>query len=305
MIDPINPVTTRATILVVDDTPANIEVMHAMLAPDYEVLFATNGHEALELAAKTRPDLILLDIIMPEMNGHEVCQRLKSDVVTKDIPIVFVTAMAATDSEEKGLRLGAIDYIVKPFSPAVVKARIANHLELKRYRDLLADLVWIDGLTGARNRRYFDECLPREFRRAMRAHLPLSLMMIDVDYFKQYNDQYGHLAGDDCLKAIVNTLTQLLRRPADVVFRYGGEEFVCLLPDTDANGAAMMAEQVLNRCRKLAVEHKLSPYGIVTLSIGLTTLMPQPEQHVSDLVEIADQALYRAKEEGRNRLYVL
>jgi diguanylate cyclase (GGDEF)-like protein len=294
----------RATILVVDDTPANIEVMHAMLCADYEVLFATSGQEALELAVKTRPDLILLDIIMPEMNGHEVCRHLKADLVTRDIPIVFVTAMAAADSEEKGLKLGAIDYITKPFSPAVMKARIANHLELKRYRDLLAELVWIDGLTGARNRRYFDECFNREFRRALRAQTPLSLIMMDVDYFKQYNDTYGHLAGDDCLKAIAQALMQTLRRPADVVFRYGGEEFACLLPDTNEAGALVMAEKMLAAVRKLALAHKDSPHHIASLSLGVCTLLPTSEQQSSELADCADQALYRAKSLGRNRIEV-
>lgn len=303
MIEPMRTA-SRATILVVDDTPANIEIMHAMLNPDYEVLFATSGQEALELAVRTRPDLILLDIIMPEMNGHEVCRHLKADLVTKDIPIIFVTAMAAADSEEKGLRLGAIDYIVKPFSPAVMKARIANHLELKRYRDLLADLVWIDGLTGARNRRYFDECYPREFRRALRAKTPLSLIMMDVDYFKQYNDTYGHLAGDDCLKAIANELTDTLRRPADIVFRYGGEEFACLLPDTDAEGALILAKLMLARIHELGIEHSASPHQLASLSMGVCTLFPTEEQQIGDLIDFADKALYSAKELGRNRIEV-
>lgn len=275
-----------------------------MLQPDYEVLFATSGQEALELAVKTRPDLILLDILMPEMNGHEVCRRLKADLVTRDIPIIFVTALAAADNEEKGLKLGAIDYIVKPFSPSVLKARIANHLELKRYRDLLADLVWIDGLTGVRNRRYFDECFPREFRRAWRAQTALSLILMDVDYFRQYNDSYGHLAGDDCLKTIAQTLTSSLRRPADVVFRYDGEEFACLLPDTEVDGARALAEKMLARMRELAIRHKDSPHHIATLSMGLATLRPSREQQIADLVDLAEQALQRAKTLGRNRVEV-
>ena len=165
--------TNRQTILVVDDNVSNIEVIYEMLAPHYEVLFATSGVEALELTVSTRPDLLLLDVLMPGLNGYEVCRHLKSNIITQHIPIIFITAIGQTDSEEKGLKLGAIDYIAKPFSPAVVKARIANHLELKRYRDLLADLAWIDGLTGVRNRRQFDDFLERELRTAVRADRPV------------------------------------------------------------------------------------------------------------------------------------
>ncbi len=284
--------------------PANIEVIYALLAPDYEVIFATSGEEALEVAAVTRPDLILLDVIMPSMNGHEVCRRFKADQVTQHIPIIFVTAMGAADNEEMGLKLGAIDYIVKPYSPAVVKARIANHLELKRHRDFLDSLASIDGLTGISNRRHFDECLRRELRRAIRARSTLSLIMIDIDHFKEYNDYYGHLAGDDCLKTIAHELVLAPRRPADMVFRYGGEEFVCLLPDTHGAGALELTNRLLGQVRTLAIPHVASESQVITLSLGICTVTPTLDSQSEDVIALADKALYRAKELGRNRVEV-
>ncbi len=294
--------TNRQTILVVDDNVSNIEVIYEMLAPHYEVLFATSGVEALELTVSTRPDLLLLDVLMPGLNGYEVCRHLKSNIITQHIPIIFITAIGQTDSEEKGLKLGAIDYIAKPFSPAVVKARIANHLELKRYRDLLADLAWIDGLTGVRNRRQFDDFLERELRTAVRADRPLSLIMLDIDYFKAYNDHYGHLQGDDCLKTVAQALSQTLCRSADMLFRYGGEEFTCLLPETNAAGAMAVATRMLECIRTLNIEHPASDKKIVTVSLGVCTLIPQQHSKTEDLIAPADKALYQAKALGRNRI---
>jgi len=298
----LSPSSVRSTILVVDDNLSNIEVIYEMLTPTYEVLFATSGLEALELTVATHPDLILLDVMMPGLNGYEVCRHLKMDVVTQQIPIIFITAVGQTDSEEKGLKLGAIDYIAKPFSPAVVKARIANHLELKRYRDLLADLAWVDGLTGVRNRRQFDDFIERELRTAVRADRPLSLIMLDIDYFKHYNDHYGHLAGDDCLKKVAQTLESALCRSADMIFRYGGEEFACLLPETNAAGAMAVAHRMLDVIQQLNIEHVNSAKKVVTVSVGVCTLIPQQRSKIENLIEPADKALYRAKELGRNRV---
>ncbi len=301
MID-LNIPSTRQSVLVVDDNLMNIEVIHEMLSANYEVLFATSGVEAIELAVITRPDLILLDVLMPGLSGYEVCRNLKSNIITQHIPIVFITAVGQTESEEKGLKLGAIDYIAKPFSPAVLKARIANHLELKRYRDLLSDLAWIDGLTAVRNRRQFDDFIERDLRTAIRTDRPLSLIMLDIDYFKRFNDQYGHLAGDDCLKIVAHELGKSLCRSADMLFRYGGEEFACLLPETDASGAMAVANRMLERVRALRIEHASSDKRMVTLSIGVCTLVPQQHSHAEAFINLADKALYRAKDLGRNRI---
>lgn len=292
-----------ATILVVDDSPMNIKILHEILHGEYRVLFATSGAEALTTVAAALPDLILLDIMMPEMDGYEVCRRLKDDPRTRRIPVIFVTALADQEDEAKGLALGAIDYISKPVNQAVVRARVKNHLELKKYQDFLQNLALLDGLTGIANRRNFDERLAAEWKRAKRNRLPLSLLLLDVDYFKLYNDHYGHAEGDECLRRIAAVLRQGTTRPADLAARYGGEEFVILLPETDRKGAAVTAEKVMATVTELAIPHAYSKVAShVTVSIGATSLTPNEERTPEQLVKAADQALYQAKEQGRNRV---
>jgi diguanylate cyclase (GGDEF)-like protein len=292
----------RQTILIVDDTTANIEILSEMLSVDYEVLFATNGEDALEIAFDETPDLILLDILMPNMDGYEVCARLKADPRTRAIPVIFVTSMDQEEDETKGLAVGAIDYLIKPVRPPIVRARVHNHLELKRYRDVLEQMSTTDGLTGVANRRRFDESLEREWNRARRNKTPISLIMQDIDFFKAFNDHYGHLAGDDCLRQVARALAASVRRPSDLVARYGGEEFACLLPDTDANGAAWMANRFIEKMKELHIPHASSKAADhVTLSMGVATMTPLVGQPHSELVLRADQLLYEAKRNGRNQ----
>lgn len=287
-------------ILLVDDVPANIQTLNQILKDEYQTLFATNGANALELAASRIPDLILLDVMMPGMDGYEVCKRLKADPLTTDIPIIFVTAMSTMENEETGLELGAIDYITKPVLPPIVKVRVRNHLELKRRGDLLKELSLRDGLTGIANRRRFDEQLDIEWQRCLRNNLPLSLVMIDIDHFKKFNDHYGHLEGDECLKQITTTLAKTVHRPADLVARYGGEEFVCVMPETDLEGAQLLAEKFRAAVYDLQLPHESSTLGVVTISLGLATSYPSLTGKKSKLIENADIALYEAKESGRN-----
>ncbi len=292
----------RSTILVVDDLPVNIEVLVENLAGDYDVIFATNGHEALELAQSQRPDLILLDVLMPGMDGYAVCARLKSDPATSAIPVIFITAMSQEGDERTGLDTGAIDYIAKPFKPHIVRARVRNHLELKRYRDLLENLSMCDGLTGVANRRRFDECMEKEWRRLSRSRMPISLIMIDIDLFKGYNDTYGHLAGDDCLRKVAGALAGVPKRTADLLARYGGEEFACILPETGLSGALVVAETFRQRVMALALPHPSSTVAdCVTVSLGIATRIPGPGTKPLDLVEAADYFLYQAKKAGRNQ----
>jgi len=293
----------RQTVLIVDDTPANIEMLSEALSDQYEVLFATSGQDALHIAAEQHPDLILLDVMMPEMDGYEVCTRLKGDAMTQTIPIIFVTAMDHEEEETKGLNVGAIDYLAKPIRPAIVRARVRNHLELKRYRDNLESLSSTDGLTGIANRRRFDEFLAREWLRARRCQAPLSLILMDIDLFKDFNDHYGHLAGDDCLRHLAREMTACVRRPTDLVARYGGEEFACLLPDTDAEGAMSIGHKLLRQVDTLHIPHAKSAVADhVTLSLGVATLIPVVGQPASDLVRTADECLYAAKRHGRNQI---
>lgn len=298
-----DPVAQRNSILVIDDTTANIEVLHAMLSPDYEVLFATSGLQGLELAHTSNPDLILLDVRMPGMDGLEVCRQLKSDPETRNIPVIFLTALNDEGFEETGLQAGAIDYITKPYNQAVVRRRLANHLSLKRYQDMLENLVWLDGLTGTHNRRHFDRMLEREWQRAMRSQTTLALIMIDLDNFKAYNDTYGHMAGDACLKAVAGILMQIPCRASDMVFRYGGDEFACLLPDTDKTGALVVAEQMLKQVRNMDSPAPAGHFPVrVTLSLGAAAVTPEMGTTGQELVDLADKALYMAKAKGRNQV---
>ncbi|MDD5250327.1 MAG: diguanylate cyclase [Rhodocyclaceae bacterium] len=289
------------TVLVIDDNPANAHQLFALLGDDYDILVATRGADGIELAAAQSPDLILLDVVMPDLNGYEVCTRIKADARTADIPIIFVTARDDEDDEAHGLSLGAIDYLAKPLRPAIVRARIKNHIDLKRSRDLLQRLTTLDPLTGIDNRRRFDACLATEWGRAAREAHVLSLVMIDVDHFKRFNDRYGHAVGDLCLTAIAAALQGALLRPADVVARFGGEEFACVLPGTDLAGAAQLAERMRAAVEALSISHDgVAIAERVTISLGVAAAMPQSDAQARRLLEAADGALYEAKLAGRN-----
>ena len=292
----------QANILVVDDSPENLQVISAVLKQDYRVKVAINGERALALAtAAEPPDLILLDVMMPGMDGYEVCARLKQNPVTARIPVLFVSSRDDEEDEARGLSLGAIDYIVKPIRPSIVQARVRNHIELKRSRDLLEQLTTQDHLTGISNRRRFDDSLTQEWQRAAREQTPLSLVAIDIDHFKAYNDHYGHPQGDQCLIQVARALATCVTRPTDLVARCGGEEFAGLLPSTDSAGAARLAGQMRAAIEAEALEHARSPtHPHVTISLGVATVVPQAEESAQLLVDLADAALYEAKGAGRN-----
>jgi diguanylate cyclase (GGDEF)-like protein len=296
-------VIVKQNILIVDDSVSNIEILSGLLSSEYEIYFATNGKDALEIASLQILDLILLDVVMPEMDGFQVLRILKNDEKTKEIPVIFVTASNQETDESRGFEEGVVDYITKPVRPSVVKARVHTHLELKRYRDHLKTLSTIDGLTGIANRRNFDETAAKEWQRARRNQSSLSLIMMDIDFFKTYNDHYGHLAGDECLRRLAAAINEVHRRPADLLARYGGEEFVMLLPETDSKGAAFIAKCVKQRVESLMIPHKYSQVAVyVTLSLGVATLIPGDDQTLLDLINLADELLYKAKKGGRNQI---
>lgn len=293
----------RSKILVVDDIPSNVHVLSRILKDEHDIYFATDGAKALELAQSRLPDLVLLDIMMPGMDGYEVCSRLKTDPITRDIPVIFISAKSEVEDETYGLEVGAIDFISKPISPPIVKARVRNHLLLKRQTDLLRTLSFADGLTGIANRRRFDEVLLREWRRCGRVQLPLSLIMLDVDQFKPYNDHYGHQAGDECLRAVAQLLAEQMMRPGDLIARYGGEEFVCLLPETDEDGAVQVAERLRETVADRRLPHAVSHVADhVTISLGVATARPMLDDTPERLTQLADGLLYEAKRAGRNRV---
>lgn len=296
----------RQRILMVDDIAANIKILSAILKHEHDILVATNGNDALEIALVEQPDVILLDVMMPDMDGYEVCTRLKADVRTRDIPVIFISAMNEVEDEARGLEAGGLDYITKPINPAIVKARVRIHLELKRQRDLLQRISMIDGLTGIANRRRFDEALEREWRRCHRSGSHLSLILVDVDFFKNYNDHYGHLAGDECLKKVAVAMADQIRRAADLVARFGGEEFACLLPDTGAEAAHAMAMRLREAVSNLGIVHAQSAAADhVTISLGVATMVPDGDDLAARLIDQADRGLYYAKQNGRNQIAVV
>ena len=295
---------TKPLILIVDDTPLNIQILAEALTRDYRVKVAASGKKAFEVIAKQGvPDLILLDIMMPEMDGYEVCRRLKSNHSTQNIPVIFVTAKTDMVDEEYGLRLGAADYIAKPFHLPIVAARVQNHINLKKKTDLLESLAMLDGLTNIPNRRRFDEALDSEWKRAKRVGHSVALVMGDIDFFKAYNDHHGHGAGDACIKTVAEVLADVVDRPADLVARYGGEEFIALLPETDIEGARLIAERFRCGVESRHISHghsQASPW--VTVSVGFASALPDESNSTSPLLEAVDDMLYRAKADGRNRI---
>jgi diguanylate cyclase (GGDEF)-like protein len=295
--------TTRSKLLLVDDVRANLLLLKKLLEQDYDCATATDGASALEQAVNNPPDLILLDILMPELDGYEVCRRLKNDPRTTHIPVIFLTHLNEEEDEKKGLEAGAIDYIAKPFRLPIVKARVRNHLELKRRGDLLEQLAGLDGLTGIPNRRRFDTTLANEWQRAQRHHTMLALIMIDVDFFKPYNDYYGHPSGDDCLRKIAHALAQPLRRASDFLARYGGEEFAVILADTTLEEALRIAEHMRCYVAEQAIPHGFSAIAPhITVSLGIAARIPNGESSSSALLAAADAALYQAKHAGRNQV---
>ena len=293
----------RPKILVVDDRLSNIELLSKIFVDTYEVLSAMNGVDALHLAATQNPELILLDVLMPEMDGYEVCRRLKSVQLTKGIPVIFITGLGDEGGEILGLELGAEDYITKPFRPSVIRMRVKHQIELKQAREQLTLLSVTDGLTGLANRRHFDEVLAKEYSRHARSGAELSLILMDIDYFKAYNDTYGHVSGDECLRQVAHKITSIILRSNDLAARYGGEEFACILPETDLAAAMCVAEKIRQGIRELKIPHRSSTVtDCVTISIGVVTAHCIPGKSESNIITLADEQLYAAKSGGRNRV---
>jgi len=294
-------------ILIVDDERHNIKVLADFLRDEHRIMAAKSGKQAIEaVQGPNLPDLILLDIMMPGMDGYDVCRQLKADPRTMHIPVIFITALDASDDEARGFDVGAVDYIAKPFKPVIVKARVRTHIQLKRKTDLLERLALLDGLTEIPNRRCFDVTLEKELRRKKRDGSLLSLVILDIDYFKKYNDTYGHAAGDTCLRQVAGAMKECIKRGSDFAARYGGEEFAIILPGTDGNGAMTIAEKVRHSVAALDIRHAASDVaGHVTVSLGVATVFEDRDVSPVDLINAADAALYQAKEMGRNRVNFL
>lgn len=298
-------------ILIVDDDPTAIQVLNKAVADLGECRFALGGRAALEMLRDFAADLVLLDAAMPGLDGYSTCRAIKRE--HPDLPVIFVTAAHDPESEVRALEAGAVDFISKPVVPQVVRARVSTHLKLKAQNDLMQAMMLSDPLTGIANRRALDEHLRIEWQRARRHWRPLSLLMIDIDHFKAYNDHYGHLAGDRCLQRVADAIVGSLGRASDLAARYGGEEFAVLLPETHLTDAGVLAERIGAAVRELVIPHAPSAVAeCVTVSIGVAGAMSEDSRRYvamepgtamgHDLFERADAALYAAKGAGRNRV---
>ena len=297
----------KPTILVVDDMTTTLLLLHDLLKDTYEVKIAKSGTKALEILESPNDiDLILLDIEMPDINGYDVCKRIKNNETIKNIPIIFITGRTSQEDEEHGLNLGAIDYITKPFNKAIVKLRIKNYLNLKIKNDMLEKLSMYDGLTNIRNRRYFDETFEKTFNEIKRDKKSLAVLMIDIDFFKPYNDNYGHGQGDETLRKVAKALEKTIKRASDFVARYGGEEFVILLKDINKDGVEAVANNLLNAVRELKITHEFSKIeNYVTVSIGVSYYNSSSDITKLELLLKADETLYNVKNSGRNNFAIL
>lgn len=317
-------------ILLVDDNLDNLYLLNLTLKHrGYKIQESIDGNIAVSVAQEFQPDLILLDLMMPEVDGYQVCSNLKSLTCTKDIPIIFISALESEKNKTQAIAMGGVDYITKPFDLDEIIARIERQLEIRRLQQELQQqnqllkreieqriqaenalkkvnqqlelLSTIDSLTGVANRRQFDLCLKDEWRRLTREKAPLSLIMLDVDYFKLYNDTYGHQAGDNCLQQVAQSISRVVKRPADLVARYGGEEFAIILPQTDLAGAVHLAHKIRVAIRYLQISHQSSSVSeYVTLSQGVTCTIPTTDSPPESLICVADLALYQAKHKGKD-----
>jgi diguanylate cyclase (GGDEF)-like protein len=292
------------SILIIDDEKSNITALTSILNVEYKVYAVRDSREALVTAEEDMPDVILLDIIMPDLDGYEVLAGLKSSEKTRDIPVIFITGLDSTEAEEKGLALGAADYISKPFHSPIVKLRVHNQIKMLEQYRMIERLSMLDQLTELPNRRNFEARLRSEWGRAMREQMPISMLMIDIDKFKNYNDTYGHQQGDAALVAVAKTLPEALRRPSDFAARWGGEEFIVLLPNTDQKGALDVAEHLRKLIEELDIPAPDDLITKVTLSVGIKTQTQDPDCTIDKFLMDADEALYEAKNTGRNRICV-
>jgi diguanylate cyclase (GGDEF)-like protein len=292
----------KLTILVADDELSTIEALMNILEPKYTLLVARNGMAALNAARTQTPDLILLSIALPDMTGFDAIIELKRSDLTRSVPVIIISGRDHAKDEEMSFFLGAVDFIKKPFHNSVLLARIKTHLQMAEYIRMIERLGMLDALTNIPNRRSFSQQFNKEWDRAVREKTSISILMMDIDRFKKYNDQYGHMQGDVLLQAVAGVFKLSLKRPADFVARWGGEEFVVLLPNTDSDGAMEVAEQIRKNVASTVVSTSGGIETHVTISIGVNSIGSAAACLPADFITDADTALYKAKESGRDRV---
>ncbi|MDT0583656.1 diguanylate cyclase domain-containing protein [Brumicola blandensis] len=305
-IKPVKSAVKRSRLLIVDDDPTQLRFYLQGLNDVYHCQFASSASEAVTFARQfPQPDLIILDVVLPDVNGFEICQILKEDQLTSHIPVIFVSGQDDVESKLKGFEHGCVDYISKPVLLPEMQARISTHIKLKQQTIMLESLAYTDPLTQVGNRRKYNETLQREWARSIRYGQPIAMLLMDIDYFKQFNDFYGHGVGDDCLIKICSHLRDLVNRPGDLFARIGGEEFVILLTDCGIEGALRKADEVLRTVSMLNIANQGAPkLDRVTLSIGVAVTTPKHQEEPLTLFQAADEALYEAKHSGRNKFSV-
>jgi diguanylate cyclase (GGDEF)-like protein len=294
----------KNSLLIVDDDKSSLMMLSHILQSEYAVRVASDGESAIRIAEKYLPDLILMDIIMPGMDGYQVFTALHNLEKTAPIPVIFITGLKNSDDEKKGLKLGAADYISKPFDDMIVKLRVQHQIQIINQLRTIEELSMIDQLTGIPNRRNFDNRLRAEWGRAIRETAPISLLMIDIDHFKNYNDTYGHQQGDKALCTIAQVLIQSLRRASDFAARWGGEEFGVLLPNTDSLGGMEIAEQIRESAEASEVFCDDGYLTKMTISVGINAHVPSPTCSIEEFILRSDKALYSAKNTGRNKVHL-
>jgi diguanylate cyclase (GGDEF)-like protein len=293
----------KPKVLIIDDETSNLKILKEILQDHVDVLVAKSGQQALKIVKKQQPTLILLDVVMSEMDGFEVIRHLKSNEHTHAIPVIFITGLSDVENEVKGFKLGACDYISKPFHPVIVNYRVKLHLDLVRQRTMLENLAHIDPLTSLGNRRMFDHALEKEWAAAKRNKDPIAILMIDIDFFKSYNDNYGHPVGDEVIQKVARAIKDNFIRPRDVTARYGGEEFIVILPNVSEKLFRGKVQKFCEAIYALNIKHEYSTVAdVVTASVGGIYCSKVDSLSCTQAVEYADAQLYQAKTKGRNQV---
>ncbi|MCI8294750.1 MAG: diguanylate cyclase [Lachnospiraceae bacterium] len=289
-------------ILVIDDSPVQSGFLSSILADDYESTICHTAEEGLEAAKEGGYSLILLDVIMPGMDGFALLQELKGTEITRHVPVILITSLSDVQYEERGLLLGAVDYITKPFKPVIVKARVNTHIQLYHYQMQFKERAMIDELTGVANRRRYEDESASRWREAIRFQIPFSICMFDIDKFKLYNDTFGHPAGDKVITAVAQTAASHFHRSTDLFARYGGEEFVAVFLGEQGASAFEFMKTVRQSVEDLHIPHNSPVSPWVTISVGGVTLTPRRGDKLADNLKLADTMLYEAKRAGRNQV---